>query len=139
MSTDKRSVLLHQASAQEAGQFDRFVLGATLAGCAYLGQTIPYGQIGCNVETMYLYSLLVLSSSAVCGFKRIETALVVSKLNSKYLHYLEMRNPEAAYASERAMSNWNQRTNRFYRLRNTMLILGFGCYVATKVFATYIK
>jgi len=139
MSTDSRSVLIHQASALEAGQFDRFVLGATLAGCAYLGQTIPYGQVGYNVETMFLYSLLILACSAMLGFKRIEAGLNATKMNSKYLHHLEMRNPEAAYLCQLSMDTWVDKTSTFYRLRNLMLMLGFGCYIATKVFATYVK
>jgi len=139
VSSDHRSVLIHQAYSQESGQFDRFVLGATLAGCAYLGQTIPYGQLGYNIETMYLYSLLVLSISAAMGFKRIEYTLNTAKGNSKYLHALETRDLKGAAAYHGLMLMWADSTGFYYRIRNITLILGFACYVATKVFAAYIK
>ena len=42
--------------------FDQFVLGATLAACAYLAQTATYDQLGWNPSTLQLFPLLLLCS-----------------------------------------------------------------------------
>lgn len=80
MSSDKRSVLLHQSASTESMGFDRFVLGATLAACAYLAQTIPFAPVGHNIETMYLWTLVVMAAAALLGFKRIEAVIETVKL-----------------------------------------------------------
>lgn len=137
MGTDQRSVLVHQMHSEEMGQFDRFVLGATLAGCAYLGQTIPYGQVGMNVSTLFLFSLLILGMSAYFGFKRIEVVLMARRANSNFLHLHETNRPMEAHLAGGVLERAAARTETYYRLRNWTLLLGFVVYVATKVLATY--
>lgn len=138
MGVEQRSVLLHQSHNEEMGQFDRFVLGATLAGCAYLGQTIPYGHLGWNMPTMFLCSLLMLGLSAYLGFKRIETVLRVRRANSDLLHAQETDNHARAALAMPVLVRATRFTNIYYQLRNLTLFLGFAVYIAAKVLETYV-
>lgn len=138
MGVDQRSVLLHQSHNEEMGQFDRFVLGATLAGCAYLGQTIPYGHLGWNMPTMFLCSLFILGLSAYLGFKRIETVLRLRRSNSDLLHAQETDNHARAALVLPALASVASTTEIYYQLRNVTLFLGFAVYIAAKVLATYV-
>lgn len=141
MSTDTRSVLLHQSASTESMGFDRFVLGATLAACAYMAQTIPFGPLGHNIETMYLWTLVVMAAAAFFGFKRIEAVIEMVKFNSQYLADLEtgkVKTEERFDRYQTALKRSSHRTLIFYRARNTTLFMSFACYVATKVFTTYL-
>ncbi|VVN50608.1 hypothetical protein PS687_00357 [Pseudomonas fluorescens] len=141
MSTDTRSVLLHQSASTESMGFDRFVLGATLAACAYMAQTIPFGPLGHNIETMYLWTLVVMAAAAFFGFKRIEAVIEMVKFNSQYLADLEtgkVKTEERFDRYQTALKRSSHRTLIFYRARNMTLFMSFACYVATKVFATYL-
>lgn len=141
MSTDTRSVLLHQSASTESMGFDRFILGATLAACAYMAQTIPFGPLGHNIETMYLWTLAVMAAAAFFGFKRIEAVIEMVKYNSQYLADLETGKVKTEERFDRyqvALKSKSHRTLSFYKARNTTLFMSFTCYVATKVFATYL-
>jgi hypothetical protein len=140
MSTDTRSVLLHQSASTESMGFDRFILGATLAACAYMAQTIPFGPLGHNIETMYLWTLAVMAAAAFFGFKRIEAVIEMVKYNSQYLADLEtgkVKTEEHFDRYQATLKSKSRRTLSFYKARNTTLFMSFTCYVATKVFATY--
>ena len=89
MSADERSVKLHQSASTESANFDRFVLGASIAACAYLAQTMPFGPVGLNVSTMYLATLFLMALSAVFGFLRIEATIATLNSNSSFLHMIE--------------------------------------------------
>lgn len=141
MSVDTRSVLLHQSASTESMGFDRFVLGATLAACAYLAQTIPFAPVGHNIETMYLWTLVVMAAAAFFGFKRIEAVIEMVKFNSQYLADLEtgkVKTEDRFNRYQAALNRRSRRTLSFYKARNTTLFMSFTCYVATKVFATYL-
>lgn len=60
---------------EAANELDYFILGATLAICAYLAQTNPYGRIGFTEESLLLGTFLLFVCSAACGFKRIESSI----------------------------------------------------------------
>jgi len=140
MSADERSVKLHQHASTESANFDRFVLGATMAACAYLAQTMPFGPIGVNVSTMYLATLFMMALSATFGFLRIEATITTLNVNSKYLHMIETgqfhdtSTRQYAYAAVEKVAD---RTKTMYVLRNLTMLISFVCYVATKVYATY--
>jgi hypothetical protein len=138
MGADQRSVLLHQSHNEEMGQFDRFVLGATLAGCAYLGQTIPFGHLGWNISTMFLCSLLILGLSAYLGFKRIEAVLRARRANSDFLHAQETSDHAKAVIVIPELRHVARLTEIYYQLRNMTLLLGFTGYIAAKVLCTYV-
>ncbi|MCQ6258394.1 hypothetical protein [Pseudomonas sp. Q11] len=124
---------LKVAHNEAASKLDYFILGVTLAICAYLAQTNPYAQLGVNKETFLLGSLLVFATSAICGFKRIESTIAALRMNAVAL---EEPNPQVrAYCimklNERRESHW------WYKARNLLLAAGLLCYLATKVWDTY--
>ncbi|MCY1262210.1 hypothetical protein D9M68_42500 [compost metagenome] len=125
--------LLTMTHNEAASKLDYFILGATLAICAYLAQTNPYAELGINEETFLLGSLLVFASSAICGFKRIEATIAVLRLNAMALeepnlqlrsHYIRTLKDDPA-------------PHRRYVVRNYLLAAGLVCYLATKVWASY--
>jgi hypothetical protein len=123
-------ITLHKG---EASKLDHFILGVTLAICAYLAQTNPYAQLGGNEETLLLCSLLVFASSAVCGFKRLEATTESLRLNALAL---QQENPSLrAFMLEKVKER--RAASRYYLGRNYLLAAGLICYLATKVWATY--
>ncbi|SEL19829.1 hypothetical protein SAMN03159414_1960 [Pseudomonas sp. NFACC41-3] len=140
MSADERSVKLHQSASTESANFDRFVLGASMAACAYLAQTMPFGPVGLNVSTMYLATLFLMALSAVFGFLRIEATISTMNANSSYLHMIEMgqlNDTSMRHMAREAVDRVADRTKTMYLLRNRTMLLSFFCFVATKVYATY--
>ena len=140
MSADERSVKLHQSASTESANFDRFVLGATMAACAYLAQTMPFGPIGVNVPTMYLATLFMMALSAVFGFLRIESTISTMNANSSYLHMIEMgqlNDFSMRQMARNAVDKVADRTKTMYALRNYTMLFSFFSYVVTKVYATY--
>ncbi len=81
-SNQERVVLLTTAHNTAAEKLDYFILGVSLAICAYLAQTNPYGRIGLNRETFLLGSLLVFAASAVFGFLRIQSTIADVRQNA---------------------------------------------------------
>lgn len=122
-------------SQDEDTKLDYFILGATLAICAYLAQTNTYGQLGANSETFLLGSLLVFASSAVFGFKRLEAKVTFMFNNAEALEIAddELRHHRVKYIQTHS----NIKIVRLYKLRNITLLLGLLCYIATKVWAAY--
>ena len=124
---------LNMVHNEEAKKLDYFILGVTLAICAYLAQTNPYAQLGINKETFLLGSLLVFASSAICGFKRLEASIAMLRMNAFALQQPE---PEVRALFVGKLKE-NQETHRWYVARNYLLAAGLLCYLATKVWATY--
>lgn len=118
---------------EAASKLDYFILGVTLAICAYLAQTNPYSQFGANKETFLLGSLLVFAASAICGFKRIESTIAALRMNAAAL---EERDPQLrAYCLQRLRES--RESHNWYKVRNYLLAAGLFCYLFTKVWATY--
>jgi len=88
--TTERSDKVHDNWRQGAEKFDYFVLGVTGALCAYISQTYAPEKLGLNSGTIELLSLVLLVCAAVAGFKRVETAIEVTRLN----HWLLRANEE---------------------------------------------
>ncbi|WP_070092801.1 hypothetical protein [Pseudomonas monteilii] len=129
----ERVELLISLHKNEASKLDHFILGITLAICAYLAQTNPYAQLGINKETFLLGTLLVFAASAVCGFKRIEACVDSIRVNAMAL---QEANPiRREYLLEHVRER--QTASRYYLARNYLLAAGTICYLATKVWATY--
>jgi hypothetical protein len=128
--------LIHQITNQynEAlSKLDYFILGATLAICAYLAQTNPYGKLGLNKETMLMGTLLIFAASAVAGFKRIENGVFTLGMNARILAH-----PDATFRQKKIDEMRSDRkAQRLYRLRNALLLLGLTSYLAVKVWAAY--
>ncbi|QKL03187.1 hypothetical protein GEV39_18215 [Pseudomonas sp. NY5710] len=118
---------------EATSKFDYFILGATLAACAYLAQTNPYERIGLNEATLLLLSLLIFAASAACGFKRIEANISYLRINAAALAH--PNNQLRAETLQRLKKD--REAHRWYKARNVMLVLGLACYLATNVWATY--
>jgi len=118
---------------EAASKLDYFILGVTLAICTYLAQTNPYAQLGINEETFLLGSLLVFATSAICGFKRIESTIAALRMNAAAL---EERDPNLrAFCLQKLRDR--RESHNWYVLRNYLLAAGLLCYLATKVGASY--
>lgn len=138
MSSDERSLIAHAAFRESSEKFDHLVLAAIVAICAYLVQSIPFGRIGFNVETMYLYGLFIFGSAGVCGFKRSEWTIQVYSANHSMLDAMEKRQGEKYRTARINLFKFQKRSYLYYRARNILFLSGFLCYVATKVFTQYV-
>lgn len=123
-------IVLHK---NESSKLDHFILGVTLAICAYLAQTNPYAQLGVNKETFLLGTLLVFAASATCGFKRLEAVVESIRLNAIALQQEDSR--LRSYMLELVKDR--KSASRYYLGRNYLLAAGTLCYITTKVWASY--
>lgn len=130
---NERVELLITLHKGESSKLDHFILGVTLAICAYLAQTNPYAQLGVNQETFLLCSLLVFAASAICGFKRLEATIESLRLNAIALQQEDPR--LRAHLLEKVKAR--KEPSRYYWGRNYLLAAGLLCYLATKVWSTY--
>lgn len=128
---------LHQSFREESLRFDHFVVGATMAVCAYLVQTNPYEQLGFNLGSMYLFSLVVLGSSAIMGFKRIDAMILLFRLNASVLEKRANKLPGSPEPSWSELDKVVVRAVLYYRLQHGLLIGGFLSYLLTKLASTY--
>ena len=127
-STARQLITMHNEAATK---FDYFILGVTLAICAYLAQTNPYAALSANKETFLLGSLLVFAASAICGFKRIESSIAMLRMNAAALE-----EPNRMYRAMFLKELRNSReSHRWYVARNYLLFTGLLCYLTTKVWA----
>jgi len=129
--------LLNDTYYKSSFGFDQFVLGATLAGCAYLAQTIAYDQLGWNPATVQLVPLLLMALAAYFGFKRIEASIHTVKLNAAYLQ-LCSQYPGNAFPEQKAYAERaSDRSGGYYSLRNLLLMLSLMGFVAAKILVKY--
>lgn len=134
MATDQeRADAVGAQQTEASNKLDYFILGVSIAVCAYLGQTNPYAPVGFNEATFRLTSLLIFAGSAVCGFRRIEERT-----------QLMLANANALGSTGRNREDWYRkgelrrlRMILYYRSRNRLSFLGLACYLVTKVWATY--
>ena len=132
-----RSFEMHRSFREAQDRFDNFVLAALLAVCAYLGQSNPYAPFGLNTETIYFLSLVSFVSSALFGFKRIEYVIVGYRLNHQLLDALEKHDRDTVDRAGTALGEVKQKAERYYKLRNALMFVGLGVYVAAKYWAVY--
>lgn len=87
----ERSLLAFETYHNSAEKFDYFVLGVIGAFCAYLSQNIELQPLGLNGATIELAALVVLLSSGVAGFFRLEVAVDLRAINQQRLHLSEKK------------------------------------------------
>lgn len=139
MSGTERSLIALAAFRESSDKFDHLVFALIFATIGFLVQTIPFGRIGFNVETMYLYALLLFGCAGVCAFKRAEWAIQTHAKNHAMLDALE-KQKEADYLDNRiALDKCQLKTYRYYRARNIFIFTGLVCFIITKVFEQYLK
>lgn len=139
MSGTERSLIALAASRESSDKFDHLVFALIFATIGFLVQTIPFGKIGLNVETMYLYSLALFGAAGVSAFKRAEWSIQAHAKNHSMLDALE-KGQQAEYLGNRiALNKCQLRTYRYYRARNIFIFTGLFCFIATKVFEQYLR
>jgi len=132
-----RSFDMHRSFREAQDRFDNFVLAALLAVCAYLGQSNPYAPFGLNTETVYFLSLASFVLSALFSFKRIEYVIVGYRLNHQLLDAHEKHDQDTVNEARIALETVKQKAERYYKLRNALMFVGLGVYVAAKYWAVY--
>ena len=91
MAGDNRS-LIESGYYQGLQRFEYFIVGASLALCAYVGYTLhPEKLTFLSAYTMEVVSLALLILSAGVGLKRIESLVQISRLNGQLLDAIENR------------------------------------------------
>ncbi|WP_335944477.1 hypothetical protein [Pseudomonas sp. G166] len=139
MSDAERSLIAHTAFRESSEKFDHLVLAIIFASIGFLVQTIPFGKIGMNVETMFLYSLALFGCAGVSAFKRTEWAIQVYAKNHAMLEALEKGKQPEFLGNRIALEKCQNRTYLYYRARNIFIFTGLVCFIITKVFEQYLK
>lgn len=88
---EERSLIAVERAHQGSQRFDYFVLGVSIALCAYIGQTISPQKLGWSPNSLEVASVIFLIISAFCGFKRIEARIRMDELNHEILDAYEKR------------------------------------------------
>lgn len=138
MSSEERSLIAHASFRESSEKFDHLVFAVIVAICGYLVQSSPFGKIGFNVETMYLYGLLVFGCAGLCAFKRSEWTVQIHAVNHSMLDALEKGHRERADAFRKQLKSLQRRAQLYYRLRNVFFFSGFLCHVGAKVIQQYL-
>lgn len=139
MSDTERSLIAHAAFRESSEKFDHLVLAIIFATIGFLVQTIPFGKVGLNIETMYLYSLALFGCAGVSAFKRAEWAILVHAKNHAMLDALEKGKKPEYLGNRQALDKCQNRTYMYYRARNIFIFTGLVCFIVTKVFEQYLK
>ncbi len=132
-----KSFEMHRFFTEAQDRFDNFVLVTLLAVCAYLAKSNPYAPLGFNTETIYFLSLALFILSAIFGFKRIEYAIVMYRLNHQLLYADEKHDQNTVNNARAALKEVIQKGERYYKLRNALMFAGLVVYVTAKYWAVY--
>ena len=91
MAGDNRS-LIESGYYQGLQRFEYFIVGVSLALCAYVGYTLhPEKLTFLSAYTIEVVSLALLVVSAGVGLKRLESLVQTSRLNGQLLDAIEKR------------------------------------------------
>src|SRR5262252_5152190 len=91
MAGDNRS-LIESGYYRGLQHFEYFIVGVSLALCAYAGHTLhPQKLTFLSAYTIEVVSLALLILSAGVGLKRIESLVQISRLNGQLLDAIEKR------------------------------------------------
>lgn len=137
MEKDSRVAALDDHYYKGNLTFDQFVLGVTLAACAYLAQTLDYGMLGWNKSTLQLIPLIVLGAGAWLGFKRIELTLDLISKNARHIEVMHANPRKDPASNNKRLKGASLRTGQYYRWRNRIVFIGLASHVAVKVLITY--
>jgi hypothetical protein len=147
-------------------RFEYFIIGISTALCAYVGQTLQPQRFGYNAYTLEVFSLVLVVTSVIFGFKRIEFGIWLTFLNHHWLHLGEIRGelasrPQGLFNKETG-DMWTpadidkkikqineelpetiktietaQAKIRYYKCRNVFLLLGFVGLFVSKILVPY--
>lgn len=88
--TSPRSDTAYNYWREASDKFDYYVTGLTGALAAYIGQALRPVPLGVNPQTVELVALVLLVTSVVFGFKRIETSVHIFQVQAKHLYAQEV-------------------------------------------------
>jgi hypothetical protein len=92
MARDNRSLIEFGYYREGLQRFEYFIVGVSLALCAYVGQTLhPEKLTFLSAYTIEVVSLALLILSAGVGLKRIQSLVQISRLNGQLLDAIEKR------------------------------------------------
>lgn len=92
MAADNRSVTEFGHYREGLQHFEYFMVGASVALCAYVGLTLhPEKLTFLSAYTIEVVALALLIFSAITGIKRIESLIQIRQLNGHLLDALEKR------------------------------------------------
>lgn len=128
---------LHKIYLEASSKADHFLLGAIAAACAYLAQSNPYGKLGLNPETLFLFDLVVLGFAGYFAHRRIENTVQVLKFNATYLQAHSAGDAVAFHGGKHLAQKYADRTSIDYSFRNFLMAAGFILYVVAKVWRAY--
>lgn len=121
-------------AVEESSKLDQFLLGATVAICAYLAQNNVYAPIGLNRSTAMIGCMLIFAASAAFGFMRMNIVVKVYHENAK-LVATDKPEEVTTYQDECQRLLW---WGWWYgHIRNVLLFAGLAAFIAAKVGASY--
>jgi hypothetical protein len=92
MARENRSLIEFGYYREGLQRFEYFIVGVSLALCAYVGQTLqPEKLTFLSAYTIEVVSLALLILSAGVGLKRIKSLVQISRLNGQLLDAIEKR------------------------------------------------
>lgn len=120
-------------AAEESAKLDQFLLGATVAICAYLAQNNVYSRLGLNSSTAMIGCMLVFAASAAIGFMRLNIVVKVYHENAKLAAASKPHQKKHQDECQRLLwwGKW------YGHIRNALLFAGLLAYIAAKVGASY--
>jgi hypothetical protein len=165
---EQRSIIAFGYYHESEQRFEYFITGISTALCAYVGQTLKPQEFGFNSYTLEVASVVLIVTSIIFGFRRIQLGIHLNFLNHSMLHMGEVRgtlmsmqqggvnklsgevltatdvaNQIAAInkdlpAAETAIKTTQTKTARYYNYRNVFLLFGFIGLFASKILAPYL-
>lgn len=124
----------HKTYLDAAMKYDQFLSAALLASSAYLTQTVKFTPWGFDPSTAQLLSLLMVATSTVCAFQRMDHTVKVIRFE------ILSKRHEGADAAE-ALSwakRYSRSTNRYAKARNILMLLGGIVFIGSKIWGGYV-
>src|SRR5438094_10226202 len=86
----ERSLIAFEHFREASQKFEYFILGISVALCAYIGQTLQPEKFPLSPYLLQVLALLFIASSAVLALNRLELDVHIRKLNHTSLHHREV-------------------------------------------------
>jgi hypothetical protein len=160
-------LIVFQQAREGAQRFEYFLLGISLALCAYEGKTLSPQKLGLNAYTIEVLAVLLIIVSVIFGFKHIQMMIATSSLNHEILTRQGKRSRlikgELMYDDltgveltdwqrqqgisqmgrecrtiEAQVDSVRQKSTRYHHWRVWFLIAGIAALVASKVVSPYL-
>lgn len=121
-------------AVEESAKLDQFLLGATVAICAYLAQNNVYTPFGLNRSTAMIICMLIFAASAALGFMRMNNVVKVYHENAKLVATSEPSKLKEHQDECQRLLWWSK---WYGHIRDALLFLGLAAFIIAKVAASY--